>query len=82
MELMTIKVLSLSDKQIESIYSPVVKDRFPDIDLILGCGDLTYSYLEFVVSIRRIPQRHAMFHRPIHEVYDLRFRMIVCDRIA
>ncbi|UCF28628.1 MAG: metallophosphoesterase [Chloroflexota bacterium] len=52
---MTIKVLSLSDKQIESIYSPVVKDRFPDIDLILGCGDLTYSYLEFVVSMLDVP---------------------------
>jgi Icc-related predicted phosphoesterase len=54
-ELMTLKVLSLSDKQIESIYSPIVKDRFPDIDLILGCGDLTYSYLEFIVSMLDVP---------------------------
>ncbi len=56
---MTLKVLSLSDKQIESIYSPIVKDRFPDIDLILGCGDLTYSYLEFIVSMLDVPMYYV-----------------------
>lgn len=52
---MTIKILSLSDKQIDSIYSPKVKERFPDVDLIIGCGDLAYYYLEFVVSMLDVP---------------------------
>lgn len=49
------KILSLSDKQIEFIYNPQVKTRFADVDLILGCGDLAYYYLEYVVSILNVP---------------------------
>ena len=52
---MPLKVLSLSDKQVESIYSSQVKTRFADVDLILGCGDLAYYYLEFVVSMLDVP---------------------------
>jgi len=52
---MPLKVLSLSDKQVDSIYSSQVKNRFADVDLILGCGDLAYYYLEFVVSMLDVP---------------------------
>ncbi len=52
---MSIKVLSLSDKQLDSIYCSQVKKRFTDIELILGCGDLTYTYLEFLVSMLDVP---------------------------
>ena len=52
---MPLKVLSLSDKQVETIYSRRVKDRFGDVDLIIGCGDLAYYYLEFVVSMLDVP---------------------------
>lgn len=52
---MQLKVLSLSDKQVDSIYSSQVKNRFGDVDLILGCGDLAYYYLEFVVSMLDVP---------------------------
>jgi Icc-related predicted phosphoesterase len=52
---MSLKILSLSDKQVESIYSSQVKERFGDVDLILGCGDLAYYYLEFVVSMLDVP---------------------------
>ena len=52
---MPLKILSLSDKQVESIYSSQVKERFGEVDLILGCGDLAYYYLEFVVSMLDVP---------------------------
>jgi Icc-related predicted phosphoesterase len=52
---MSYKVLSLSDKIIDSIYSSQVKERFPGVDLILGCGDLSYYYLEYVVSMLNVP---------------------------
>lgn len=54
-QIMTLKVLSLSDKQVDSIYSAQVKSRFSDVDLILGCGDLPHFYLEFVVSMLNVP---------------------------
>lgn len=44
------KLLSLSDQVLEFIYSPTVKERFADIDLVLGCGDLPYYYLEYLID--------------------------------
>lgn len=44
------KILALSDKILHFIYSPQVRSRFGDIDLVLGCGDLPYYYLEYVLD--------------------------------
>jgi len=49
------KVLSLSDKIVPFIYSPQIRNRFSDIELIIGCGDLSYFYLEFVLSMMDKP---------------------------
>ena len=49
------KVLSLSDYLITFIYSPQVRIRFKDVDLILGCGDLAYYYLEYVYNALDVP---------------------------
>jgi len=45
------KVLALSDKIVSYIYSPLIRTRYKDIDLILGCGDLSYFYLEYILSL-------------------------------
>lgn len=45
------KLLSLSDRVLEFIYTPDAAHRFADIDLVLGCGDLPYYYLEFLVDV-------------------------------
>lgn len=52
---MSYKVLSLSDKEIHSVYNAAIKDRFSDVDFILGCGDLNYTYLEYVISMLDVP---------------------------
>lgn len=44
------KILSLSDVELDLIYSPAICTRFKDIDLVLSCGDLPYYYLEYVIS--------------------------------
>jgi predicted phosphodiesterase len=49
------KILSLSDVEISYIYSPVVKERFNSIDLVISCGDLRYSYLEYIISMLNKP---------------------------
>lgn len=46
-----LKILALSDRVVETIYSDRVRRRHGDVDLVLGCGDLPYYYLEFVVSM-------------------------------
>jgi uncharacterized protein len=44
-------ILSLSDQVIPFIYSPMARQRFPGVDLVIGCGDLDYDYLEYVNDI-------------------------------
>jgi Icc-related predicted phosphoesterase len=44
-------VLSLSDTIVQFIYSPSIKKRFVDVDLILACGDLPYYYQEYAISM-------------------------------
>ncbi|MGC9333079.1 MAG: metallophosphoesterase [Anaerolineae bacterium] len=45
------KILTISDKVEQLIYSPAIKRLFGDVDLVLGCGDLPLYYLEFVVTM-------------------------------
>jgi Icc-related predicted phosphoesterase len=49
------KVLAVSDQVVERIYSLAANGHFQDVDLILGCGDLPYTYLEYLVSILNVP---------------------------
>jgi Icc-related predicted phosphoesterase len=49
------KILALSDQLIEQLYSPYVRDRFGDVDLVLGCGDLPQYYLDYIVSMLNVP---------------------------
>ena len=48
-------ILSLSDKIVPFIYGPQIKRRFAEADLILGCGDLAYYYLEYAISSLDVP---------------------------
>lgn len=45
------KILSLSDEDLDQLYTTQAKERFAEVDLIIGCGDLSYCYLEFLVSL-------------------------------
>lgn len=44
------KLLAVSDKVTDVLYTSDVKQKYPDIDLLLGCGDLPFYFLEFLVS--------------------------------
>lgn len=45
------KILAVSDQVVDRLYTVSVRDRFGDVDLIVGCGDLPYFYLEFLTTI-------------------------------
>ncbi len=49
------KILALSDQVVDSIFSPQCRERFSDVDLLVGCGDLPYSYMEYVATMLRVP---------------------------
>jgi len=45
-----LKILCISDQIDPQVYSPQIKERFADIDLILSAGDLPMDYLDFIIS--------------------------------
>ncbi len=49
------RILAVSDQVVERIYALISSGQFHDIDLLLGCGDLPYSYLENIVSLLNVP---------------------------
>ena len=49
------KILALSDQVVEHLYCPLVKERFGDVDLVVGCGDLPNYYLDYIVSMLNVP---------------------------
>lgn len=49
------RILSLSDTIVSLIYSPLIRSRYQSVDVIIGCGDLPYYYLEYVFSSLNAP---------------------------
>ena len=49
------KILAVSDEVIERLYSLSTAGHFNDVELILGCGDLPYPYLENLISFLNVP---------------------------
>lgn len=54
------KILALSDQAVERVYTLGADGHFRNVQLIVGCGDLPYSYLEYLVSMLNVP----MFYVP------------------
>jgi uncharacterized protein len=50
-----INILAVSDHVEALVYSDHIRERFGQIDLVLSCGDLPPSYLEFIVSALNVP---------------------------
>lgn len=48
-------ILSVSDKVVSFLYSPQVKKKFGDIDLLVACGDLPYRYQEYILTVLNVP---------------------------
>lgn len=49
------KILAVSDEVVERLYSLCTSGHFDEIELILGCGDLPYPYLENLLTILNVP---------------------------
>jgi Icc-related predicted phosphoesterase len=62
------KILAVSDETVPSIYSPRIRERFGDVDMVLGCGDLPYLYMEYIVTMLCVPcyYVHGNHDQPTH----------------
>jgi Icc-related predicted phosphoesterase len=50
-----LKILALSDEIVPFIYDSDVRDHFPDVGMVVSCGDLPARYLEFVLTVLNVP---------------------------
>lgn len=62
------KILAVSDVEVDMLYSPLIVQRFRDVDLIIGCGDLSLYYQEYIVS---------MLNRPLYYVLGNHTQQII-----
>ncbi|WP_374688434.1 metallophosphoesterase [Promineifilum sp.] len=44
------KILAVSDRVLDKLYHGHARHTLPDIDLLIGCGDLPFYYLDFLTS--------------------------------
>ncbi len=49
------KILALSDEVVERLYSLCTTGHFKEVEFILGCGDLPYTYLENLLTFLNVP---------------------------
>jgi Icc-related predicted phosphoesterase len=54
------KILAVSDRVVDQLYSSRVSKNYPDIDLLISCGDLPFYYLEFLVSALDAPMVYVL----------------------
>jgi Icc-related predicted phosphoesterase len=50
-----VKILAVSDEVVERLYTLCASGHFREIEMILGCGDLPYPYLENLLTFLNIP---------------------------
>jgi uncharacterized protein len=50
-----VKILAVSDEVVERLYALCTSGHFSKIELILGCGDLPYPYLENLLTFLNVP---------------------------
>ncbi len=49
------KILAVSDQVVDRIYGLASSGHFQDVELIVGCGDLPYEYLEYLLTMLNKP---------------------------
>ena len=49
------RILAVSDVVVDRLYSAQLASQIQKVDLVIGCGDLPFEYLEFLVSTLNVP---------------------------
>ena len=64
-----VKILAVSDEVVDRLYSLCSSGHFSDVELILGCGDLPYPYLENLLTFLNVPLMYVPGnHDPIYDI--------------
>ncbi|NBC29978.1 MAG: metallophosphoesterase [Spirochaetes bacterium] len=63
------KILCVADHVDPLVYSPAIKERYADIELVLGAGDLPMSYLGFIASSLNKPVLFVFGNHNLEDMY-------------
>lgn len=55
-----VRILAVSDEVDQRIYSTTLRDRMADVQLVIGCGDVPATYLEFIVDSLNVPVYYVL----------------------
>ena len=66
---LAVKILAVSDQELEQIYDLAPQGQFSGVEMIIGCGDLRYEYLEYLVTMLNVdlfyvPGNHDLDYNP------------------
>jgi len=74
------KILAVSDSVDDRLYSSSARENLKNVSLVLGCGDLPYEYLEFLVSALNVPLLYVPGnHDPCYEERNPAARADGCE---
>jgi Icc-related predicted phosphoesterase len=54
-----VKIFAVSDQVVERVYSLSSNGHFRDVEIILGCGDMPFAYLEYLVTVLNVPMYYV-----------------------
>jgi uncharacterized protein len=75
-----VKILAVSDMVVDRLYSEQLPNLFPGVEMVLGCGDLPYEYLEFLVTALNVPLLYVPGnHDPLVDEHNPRACACGCD---
>jgi hypothetical protein len=57
---MMLRILAVSDEVDQRIYSSSLRERMSEVQLVIGCGDVPASYLEFLVDSLNRPAYYVL----------------------
>jgi Icc-related predicted phosphoesterase len=63
------RVLAVCDRVQEHIYSPAIRTRHGDVEMVFGCGDVPYYYLEYIVTMLSVPVLYVRGNHDDRPVY-------------
>ncbi|HEY5984288.1 MAG TPA: metallophosphoesterase [Anaerolineales bacterium] len=67
------KILAVSDQVVDRIYELIPQGHFRGTRFVIGCGDLPYAYLEYIVTLMNVPvfyvpgNHDPAYHQDINE---------------
>jgi hypothetical protein len=69
-----VRVLCVADHIDPLVYSPGIKERFKDVSLVISCGDLPFTYYDYILSNLNKPLLFVFGNHNLRRLSDYDYR--------